>query len=173
MTPQELLKEIGEDAQRVIIVGGPGTGKSTLAHHPRHFAAEVKCTDELVGVLEWSEASAEVARWIDEPGPWIIEGVATARALRKWLAAHPGKRLEVVVVLLSKPYGERTKGQEAMAKGVATVWNEIAPDVLQRGARVINAAAAKPLRRASESPQATPAQPSPALRSDAPASPSR
>ncbi len=169
MTPDKLRDEIGA-AERVVIVGGPSTGKSTLAH--RLTAPErVRCTDELVGVLEWSEASAEVARWFDEPGPYVIEGVATARALRKWLRAHPTERLEVTVVLLNKPFAQRAKGQDAMAKGVATVWNEIAPEVLQRGARVINAAAAKPLRRAGENPEAPPAESGPALRPDATAPP--
>lgn len=157
MTPRELIEELGA-AERVIIVGGPSTGKSTLANYPRDFAAHVRCTDELVGVLEWSEVSAEVALWISEPGPWIIEGVATARALRKWLAAAPGQPLDVVVVLMSHPFVELTKGQAAMAKGVATVWNEIAIDVLARGARVINAASPKPIRRESEAAPAEAAQ---------------
>jgi hypothetical protein len=146
MTLKELLEEIGE-GRRIVIVGGPKTGKSTLAHHPRHFAAEVRSTDELVGVLEWSEVSAEVATWFDEPGPWIIEGVATARALRKWLATHAEAPLDIVVVLMGKPFVELSKGQAAMGKGVATVWNEIVIDVAKRGARVINAASPKPLRQ--------------------------
>lgn len=156
MTPEELIAEIGA-AERVIIVGGPSMGKSTLAHrlttHER-----VRCTDELVGVLEWSEVSAEVALWIAEPGRWVVEGVATARALRKWLAATPDTQLDVVVVLMGKPLVELSKGQAAMGKGVATVWNEIAIDVLRRGARVINAAAPKPVRQAGEAASATAAE---------------
>ncbi len=155
MTPAELLEEIG-GADRIVIVGGPSTGKSTLAH--RLTAPErVRCTDELVGVLEWSEASAEVARWFDEPGPYVIEGVATARALRKWLAAHPDASLDAVIVLTGRPFAELSKGQAAMSKGVATVWNEIVVDVLKRGIRVINAASPKPIRQGSEGPPAPPA----------------
>jgi hypothetical protein len=154
VTRDDLL-ELVLPADRIVVVGGPNTGKSTLAHalgqglpEPTH---QVRSTDELVGVLEWSEVSAEVARWLDEPGPWVIEGVATARALRKWLAAHPGERLDLTVVLLSKAFGETSKGQAAMGKGVATVWNEIVIEVLARGARVINAAAPKPVREERES----------------------
>ena len=40
--------------------------------------------DDLIDTHEWSAASAEVARWLDDEGPWIIEGVAMSRALRKW-----------------------------------------------------------------------------------------
>lgn len=156
MNAAELLEEIG-DAPRVLIVGGPGTGKSTLAHRIGP-AERVRSTDELVGVLEWSEVSVEVALWLCEPGPWVIEGVATARALRKWLAASPGTALDVVVVLTGQPFVELTKGQAAMNKGVSTVWNEIVIDVLKRGARVINAASPKPVRREGEGPQAQAAE---------------
>ena len=103
MTSSELVDEIlALRRDRVVLVGGPLTGKSTLARAlaPRYLPEpehQTRCTDELMGVLEWSEASAEVARWLNEPGPWIIEGVATARALRKWLTQHPGERFEVTV----------------------------------------------------------------------------
>lgn len=150
MTRAELLEVLG-DAPRVVVVGGPRTGKSMLAHA---LGREVKATDELVGVLEWSEVSAEVATWITAEGSWVIEGVATARALRKWLAANPGAALDATIVLMGKPFAELTKGQAAMGKGVATVWDGIAADVLARGARVINAASPKPVRQGSESPSA-------------------
>lgn len=41
--------------------------------------------------LEWSECSLWVAQhWLELPGPWVIEGVAVPRALRKWQALHHG-----------------------------------------------------------------------------------
>lgn len=149
MNQQELLDEIG-DAPRVVIVGGPGTGKTTLAYKLDATGRNVRSTDELVGVLEWSELSAEVATWFTPDATWVIEGVATARALRKWLAQNPDAALDAVVVLTGRAFVELNKGQAAMHKGVATVWNEIAIDVLKRGARVINAAAPKPIGRATE-----------------------
>jgi hypothetical protein len=40
--------------------------------------------------LDWSACSQWVAdKWLTLPGPWVIEGVAVPRALRKWHAAHP------------------------------------------------------------------------------------
>lgn len=134
MTLDEILAAV-RAAETVVIVGGPGSGKSYLAHLADPERRRTRCTDDLTGVLEWSEVSAEVARWIDEPGPWIIEGVATARALRKWLRASTSPA--GLIVLMAKPYIDRGKGQAAMAKGVATVWREIAPELLARGARVL------------------------------------
>lgn len=173
MTHDELL-ELMPTATRTVIVGGPGTGKSTLARAlatqwqeswPRTFPAAdplaltLLCTDDLIGQFDWSECSAVAASWIERGGAWVIEGVATARALRKWLTAHPGEKLDATIVLTGVPFVELTKGQAAMNKGVSTVWNEIAIEVLRRGARVINAASPKPVRGSGEeAPEATAAQ---------------
>jgi len=119
---------------RIVICGGPRTGKTLLANrmfvgevpprlHPNHPAP--RHTDDLIA-LGWSEASAAAALWLDEPGQWIIEGVVLARALRKWREAHPGEPPPVDrVIRLTTPHVELTKGQAAMAKGEATVWQEI------------------------------------------------
>lgn len=116
-----------EDYPRVIIVGGPNTGKSTVADKAgAKFDRPVRHTDSLVK-LGWSEASAEASTWFDIEGPWIIEGVAVPRALRKWIAAHPLQNLDAHVLMLEEPLTPLTKGQASMAKGVATVWNEIFP----------------------------------------------
>ena len=135
---------------RVVITGGPRTGKTTLATHlsvgggtasfedvDRDTAvdgARVRHTDDLIGKLEWSEASAEVSRWFDEPGPWIIEGVAVSRALRKWREAHPGEPPPVDrVIYLETPHVALTPRQDGMAKGVRRVHDEIAGWLEQHG----------------------------------------
>ncbi len=114
---------------RTVIVGGPNTGKSTLAES---LSPDALHTDSLID-LGWSEASAAAAVWFDAPGPWVVEGVATARALRKWLAAHPeGMPCDRVVFML-EPLAELSKGQLSMAKGVRTVWDEIDDQIRGRG----------------------------------------
>lgn len=104
---------------RIIICGGPDTGKTHLAREmlrepwcevqyggpsgvqsikdcPNQMAkALVRCADPkaMGGDAEcedWEANSVEVAGWLDLPGPWIIEGVKTVYALRRWLQMrHP------------------------------------------------------------------------------------
>lgn len=117
---------------RICITGGPRTGKTTLAADlsaiPRIVGGAahlVRHTDDLIH-LGWSEASAAVLPWLDEPGPWIIEGVAVSRALRKWREAHPGEAPPVDrMVYLDAPHEALVKGQVSMAKGVRKVHDEI------------------------------------------------
>lgn len=116
---------------RILITGGPRTGKTTLANriadeYGDHVGTTVAHTDSLIATHDWSAASAEVATWLDAPGPWIIEGVALSRALRKWREAHPGEPPPVdKVIRLTEPYKSLTPGQATMAKGEETVWREI------------------------------------------------
>ena len=134
---ERLLDDLGA-RERVIVSGGPRTGKSTLAVRAgeRHKRA-VRHADSLIGQLEWSEASEEVSRWLDEPGAWIVEGVSAPRAIRKWLRANPDKPLPATIVHFREPVQVQTDKQRAMAKGVETVWREILPELRRRGAEVI------------------------------------
>jgi len=120
-------------ARRIVIVGGPRTGKTTLA---ATLGLPARHTDDVMR-LGWSAASAEVATWFGAPGPWVVEGVATARALRKWLAAHAAGRPCDRVILLWRPAVDVTPRQSVMARGVRTVWREIAPEVVVRGVEVL------------------------------------
>lgn len=81
---------------------------------------------------DWSGQSDEVARWFDRPGSWIVEGVTVPRALRKWLAAHPGKPCDKII-WLTRPKVPRNKGQKAMADGCLTVWREVQFLLHERG----------------------------------------
>jgi hypothetical protein len=130
---------------RIVIAGGPRCGKTTLS---RRIAAimgldllAVRHTDDLVGVLEWSEASAQVAEWLEAPGPFICEGVAVPRALRKWLAAHDTGAPCDVLLYLTEPFETLLKGQAAMAKGCRTVFDEIEPELRARGVEIAMGAA--------------------------------
>ena len=123
---------------RVVIVGGPRTGKTTLAIRiGAEQSRRVRHTDTLIGQFAWGKDSEEVARWLDEPGEWIIEGVTAVRALRKWMVNNPEGRLDgVLVISLTKPVVTQTSGQASAAKGVATVWVGIENQLRARGADV-------------------------------------
>lgn len=124
-------------APRIAIAGAPRTGKSTLATRVgQRLGIEVQRTDDLVGVLEWSEASAAVAEWMAEPGPWLIEGVAVIRALRKRLQAESGAKPVDHLIVLVDPVAPQTPGQVAMGKGIATVLHEIEPALVRLGVEI-------------------------------------
>ena len=109
--------------ERVAIIGWPKTGKSTLAEK----MGGGRSTDDVMH-MGWSEASAEVATWFDKPSPWIIEGVAVARALRKWRERHPSKPPPIDrLIRLRRPHVELNAGQIAMGKGIDKVLEEIMP----------------------------------------------
>jgi len=124
--------------ERVVVAGGPRTGKSTFAETLRKASgAQILHTDDLIH-LGWSEASQEAATWIVKrpPRPWILEGVAAARALRKVLGATDDLQPCDVVYVLDVPVVARTKGQVSMAKGCVKVFTEIEPELLARGVTV-------------------------------------
>jgi len=125
-------------ASRVVVAGGPKTGKTTLAIRlGKRLGRQTRHSDSLVMSHEWGDDSAEVARWLDEPGEWIVEGVTMARALRKWLARHESKAPDVTVIYCREPLISRSKGQETMAKGVETVWRQVQPELRGLGVRII------------------------------------
>jgi hypothetical protein len=121
---------------RILITGGPRTGKTTRANASAGDCGPIRHTDDLIATHGWSEASEVVAGWFDAPGPWVIEGVAVPRALRKWLRGHADGTPCDVVLLLEHPHVPLVAGQAAMAKGLWTVWSEIEGELAARGVRL-------------------------------------
>ena len=116
---------------RLVIAGGPRCGKTTYA---KQFDG-VRHSDDLITSHDWSSASHEVANWLGEPGPWVIEGVALGRSLRKALARSGDKPCDRVVWMV-RPKVELLPGQQSMLKGCLTVWAEICPELLKRGVKI-------------------------------------
>lgn len=118
---------------KIAIAGLPKAGKTTLAKeinfkHTYH-------TDDLIETHKWSEVSQEVSEWFNKK-EFVIEGVAVARALRKWLKKNNNGVPCDILILLEKPYVELSKGQQTMAKGCITVMNEIKQELIDRGVRI-------------------------------------
>lgn len=128
---------------RVIIGGGPRTGKSTLASLLEDVEPfDVLHTDDLID-LGWSGASAEAAAWMERPAPWFVEGVATVRALRKALD-RPGAPCDLLV-WLREPRGLLNQDQVTMAKGCETILTGIRSELEARGVRIVEPAIDEPL----------------------------
>lgn len=123
---------------RTVVLGGPGTGKTTTADAAgRSTGTPVLHTDDLIPGRTWSAVSDVVAGWLDRAGPWIIEGVAAVRALRKWLDANPdGAPCDRVLYLARPPFRPPSRGQASMAAGIETIWREIEPELRARGVEV-------------------------------------
>ena len=115
---------------RLVIAGVPRAGKTTLA------GAGARHTDDLIATHKWSDASDVVVTWFDAPGPWIIEGVAAVRALRKWVLGRATGAPCDRVIWLGSPRVALTPGQAALAKGCMTVWREVRPELLARNVHV-------------------------------------
>lgn len=122
---------------KILIAGWPKVGKTTFASSllAQLPDSRVRHTDDLIGTLEWSAASLEVSRWIDEPGPWIIEGVSVPRALRKWLERSPGLPADIMY-WSSTPRIPLNPGQSAMGKGCNAVWDVVREELVRRGLEI-------------------------------------
>lgn len=133
---------------RLAIAGGPRSGKTTLAGrvHEGGLAAEtplaligapVHHTDDLID-LGWSEASEKATEWFGPGESHIVEGVAVPRGLRKWLKANDRGKPVDMVIWIDGAHEELSDGQERMAKGCLTVFEEIVPELLRRGCVIVH-----------------------------------
>jgi len=126
---------------RIVVAGGPRSGKSWLAEQLRPIDYRLHDGEELrrAGVGLGPEASLIASRWLDEPGPWFCENVIMGRALRKWMLHNPDGAPADLVIWVNDPIERRAAGQEAMATGCATVWKAIRPLLIARGVPIVNA----------------------------------
>ena len=79
---------------RICITGGPGTGKTTLS---KQYSVPVFHSDDFVK-YGWDAQKTKTAALFNSPGPWVIEGVAVARALRHWLRISSKPPCDLLIV---------------------------------------------------------------------------
>jgi dephospho-CoA kinase len=119
MTAQQTqFLEILREHKRVGIVGGPRTGKTTLASLVRD--RPVIGTDRFKDEVSWDDTPASIIAEAEKHESVVIEGVMVARALRKGLPLD-------AIIYLTRPKvdeSELKQGHRSMAKGVQTVFRE-------------------------------------------------
>lgn len=113
-TTPDWLKEILKKHRRIVIAGGPRTGKTTLARtvHDR----PVLSTDAYMNV-QWAQAPEMINDAVSELPAYLLEGIQVGRCLRKGLKPD-------CVIWLETPVVARTKPQETMAKGCTKIFQE-------------------------------------------------
>lgn len=114
---------------RIIIAGGPKTGKTQLAAKlVRQVGAQKPmCTDTLIKNHDWETISDRVSEWFDLSAPWVVEGVITPHALEKWFVRNPIGKPADVVLWLPEVRAPQTPRQASMTKGCFTVWQRVIP----------------------------------------------
>lgn len=123
-------------SRKIAIAGVPRAGKTTRAKTIALGVGELRSTDALKEIGDWSKESEIAAAMFDEPSAFVMEGMVVPRALRKWLASHPEGRPVDEVLWMGDPKVETSGGQDAMGKGALTVMREILPELQRRGVKV-------------------------------------
>ena len=119
-----------EQDLRVLITGGPKAGKTTFS------GPNALHTDDLIDTHKWSALSEAISYWFDGKGPWVIEGVAIPRALRKWLERNPEGKPADIIIYLNGTKQPLNEGQQKMHLSVRTVFNEVKPELIKRGVEI-------------------------------------
>jgi hypothetical protein len=130
---------MSEAPQRICIIGGPKVGKTELASQLGGDGSYALISaDDHIG-MGWSEASRHIADLMrDTESPWIAEGVAVVRALRKRIRDDKEPSPCDLVILLRKAWVPLANGQQAMTVGHETIWGGMAFEVEKKlGIRVL------------------------------------
>lgn len=126
------------EPKRIVIGGGPRTGKTTLAEDMGGgVTIAVRHTDTLIEDRKWEEISERACEWLDRPGPWLVEGVAAVRALRKWMEKHPRGKPCDRLIWRRHPFTQLSVRQAALMKGCEKILKEISPQLKRRGIDVV------------------------------------
>ncbi len=135
MTENSAAHDLIGRSKRVIIAGGPRVGKTTLAAKACNDH-RVRSTDELIH-LGWSGASEAASKWFNAGGRWIVEGVATPRAMRKWFEQNARGTPCDLAVWLQEEKETTSLQQKKMAHECSMVWAEILPELMARNVVIL------------------------------------
>jgi hypothetical protein len=130
---------------RIAICGGPRTGKSTFASKLATelgielFSTGKKAlvaTDNFMDV-GWENVPRLVMERLLELDDWILEGTQATRVIRHWYRTAPETLQLDRVYFFERPWVVRNGGQNAMAKGVQTIWREVRAELHKRGIPIL------------------------------------
>ena len=118
--------------RRILIIGGPRCGKTTLGKDlSRKLGIPCEHFDRYISKLGWSETSDAIADDLNSPGPWIKEGVAGVRGLRKWLRRNK-KVPDFEIIVLNKPHIQLSQGQKRMHENHGKILDEVMQEIEHR-----------------------------------------
>ena len=130
---------------RIAICGGPRTGKSTFASKlATELGIELFSTGKKALVatdnfmtVGWENVPRLVMERLLELDDWILEGTQATRVLRHWYRTDPDSLKLDLVYLFERPWVIRNGGQNAMAKGVQTIWRDVRPELINRNVPIV------------------------------------
>ena len=117
-------------SKRILIVGGPRTGKTTLS---RELQEETRLptfhTDDFLHLKDFRAQTTATTNWLLVEPDYIVEGVHTVYALRRLLEErYEGEKpapLPDLIHFCEKPFERLHTGQERLWRGVNTVMYDL------------------------------------------------
>lgn len=130
---------IVERARRLVIAGGPQSGKTTLADEYSRYLPIIHA-DGMHMLKSWRFRVMVVHHYLRQPGPWLVEGVTVASALKIWLRENNGQKDSRLpcdeIIYLTRSYGSLTHGQRAVQRLVTSACQLILPKLEALGVKV-------------------------------------
>lgn len=119
---------------RVVICGGPKTGKTTLGTKmSEDLRIPLVSTDGYIN-YPWEDVPDEIIRVLESLDEFVLEGVQAARVLRRWYKRED-PRIDKVY-WLERPFVQLSDRQKSMGKGISTVFKDVRPHLNASGVKV-------------------------------------
>lgn len=123
---------------RTVIVGGPRTGKTTLARKLVEAQGVVGISTDDYMSLPWADVPDAVVTRLSRLNDFVLEGVQAARVLRRWYISDESAPQIDRVICLWRTVAPVNRGQAAMGKGIQTVFAEVMPLLHASGVEVVD-----------------------------------